>query len=423
MAITIESQPQDFTTVGNPITFVLSSTNVAQPNFKYVADVFIGATQLVRLKTSPNPNNNQGYFDIREVLRTQIGINTDIGEGRGFECPDMWKSYTVEFSEEYTGASATTYDFTGTVYCGAINTLDFPSYDNDDYVIKNDAFEHLLLTNRPQSSVAIAQQTGHLQSGYLYIPCNIQASPNIDFVRYRYYSNVGTILREFYFKTKNEGFHSASDPNDNSVITVPFMPNEVYLIPSSHTSDSANGSVDFPFDDGYYSLTLSRTNDDSQLQSAEYFVNLNVGCQRYDLTEVHFQNQLGGVDSYVFNKVKREVQSIERLQASKPLLSMGDTYSYTRSDYSRFNASVDFTRQYTASSDWLTDAEFEWLAEMVRSPRTWVRSSYMGESGVIDVLIPILITDTNYNVWKRDFDQLHTLSITYRYTFDEAVPL
>lgn len=423
MAITIESNPQDFTTVGNPITFVLSSTNVAQPNFKYVADVFIGATQLVRLKTSPNPNNDQGYFDIREVLRTQIGINTDIGEGRGFECPDMWKEYTVEFSEEYTGASATTYDFTGTVYCGAINTLDFPSYDFTDYVVSSTPAIHQLLTNRPESSVAIAQQSGHLQSGYLYVPCTIENTANIDYVRYRYYSNAGAVLREFYFKTKNEGFHSASDPNDNSVITVPFMPNEVYLIPSSQTSDSANGSVDFPFDDGYYSLTLSRTNDGSQLQSAEYIVNLNVGCQRYDLTEVHFQNQLGGVDSYVFNKVKREVQSIERLQASKPLLSMGDTYSYTRSDYSRFNASVDFTRQYTASSDWLTDAEFEWLAEMVRSPRTWVRSSYMGESGVIDVLIPILITDTNYNVWKRDFDQLHTLSITYRYTFDEAVPL
>jgi hypothetical protein len=105
------------------------------------------------------------------------------------------------------------------------------------------------------------------------------------------------------------------------------------------------------------------------------------------------------------------------------LLSMGDTYSYTRSDYSRFNASIDFNKQFTVSSDWLTDAEFQWLAEMVRSPRTWLRSSYMGESGVIDVLIPILITDTSYNVWKRDFDQLKTLSVTYRFTFDEATPL
>ena len=423
MAITIESQPQEFTTMGNPITFVLSSTNVAQPSFKFVADVFVGATQLIRLKTSPNPSNNQGYFYIREVMRTQIGINTDIGESRGFECPDMWKEYTVEFSEEYSGASATTYDFTGTVYCGAIDTLDFPSYDNDNYVIKNDAIEHLLLTNRPQSSLAIAQENGHLQSGYLYVPCNIQNTPNVDWVRYRYYDNGGVIIREYYFQTKNYAYHDAGDPNENSVITVPFMPLEVWGIAGAYTSDSQDGYTHFPFDDGYYSLTLSRNNDDSQLQSAEYFVYLNNGCQRYDVTEVHFQNQFGGVDSYVFTKPNRETQTTERTQASKPLLTMGDNYSYTRSSYSRFNANVDFSKEFTVTSDWLTDAEFEWLAEMVRTPRAWVRGSYMDENGVVSVLIPILITNTAYNVFKRDFDQLHTLSITYRYTFDEAKPL
>jgi hypothetical protein len=42
---------------------------------------------------------------------------------------------------------------------------------------------------------------------------------------------------------------------------------------------------------------------------------------------------------------------------------------------------------------------------------------------VREYLVPILITDTSYNVWKRDIDQLKTLSITYRYTFDEAMPL
>jgi hypothetical protein len=423
MAITIESQPQDFTTMGNPITFVLSSTNVAQPNFKFVADVFVGATQLIRLKTSPNPSNNQGYFDIREVMRTQIEINTDIEEGQGFECADMWKEYTVEFSEEYSGASATTYDFTGTVYCGAIDTLDFPSYDFTDYVVSSTPAIHQLLTNRPQSSLAIAQENGHLQSGYLYVPCTIENTANIDYVRYRYFSSGGNLLREYFFQTKNYAYHNGGDPNENSVITVPFMPLEVYSIPSSVTSDSVDGATDFPFDDGYYSLTLSRNPDDSQLQSAEYFVHLNVGCQRFNVTELHFQNQLGGIDSYVFTKPNRETQTTERTQASKPLLTMGDAYTYTLSSYSRFNANVDFVKEFTVTSDWLNDSEFEWLAEMIRTPRAWVRGSYMGESGVVNVLIPILITNTAYNVFKREFDQLHTLSITYRYTFDEAKPL
>lgn len=424
MAITKESYPQEFTTMGNPMTFVLSSTNVAQPNFKFVADVFVNSIQIARLKTNPNPSNNKGYFNIRELFRGLIGVNVDIGEGRGFECPDMWKEYTVEFSEEYSGASATTYDFTGIVYCGAIETIDFPSYDNDDYVCKDIALEHQLLTNRPQSTKAIAvYPASYMQSGYLYVPCNQAVLANIDWVRYVYYYRDGNVSRVFYLQTKNYPYHSAGDPNSNSVIAVPFMPNEVYAIPDAYTSDSLSGEVDFPWDEGKYSVTLSRNNDNSQLQSEEYFVLLNMDCQRYDYTELHFQNQLGGVDSYVFTKPKREVQTTERTQASKPLLNMGDTYSYGRSDYSRFNANIDFSREFTVTSDWLTDAEFEWLAEMVRSPRIWVRTQHMGFDGVYDTLVPVLITNTSYNVYKRDFDQLHTLSISYRYTFDEAVPL
>lgn len=423
MAITIESNPQDFTTMGNPITFVLSSTNVAQPNFKYVADVSFNGNLVARLKSTPNPTNDYGYFNIREVLRYFITIDTGIDEGRGFECPNMWGSYTVEFSEEYTGAAATTYDFTGTLYCGAIDSLSFPQYDFTDYVVSSTPSIHRLLTNRPQSVTAIAQSGGWMQSGFLYVPCTIENVANIDYVRYRYYSSDGTILREFYFETKNQPYHSASDPNDHSVITVPFMPAEVYAIPSAFASDSQGGDIDFPFDDGYYSLTLSKAANDLTLQSAEYFVYLNVGCQRYDLTEVHFQNQLGGVDSYVFNKPNRERQNITRIEASKPLLTMGETYSYTQSSFSRYNASVDYSKEFTVMSDWLTDDEFEWLAEMVRSPRLWVKMVIDVSGTPTPMLVPILVTDTSYNVWKREFDLLHTLTMTYKYTFDEAMPL
>ena len=424
MAITIEQNPQLFTTIGNPMTFVVSSTNVAQPNFMFVCDVYRGATLITKMKAFPNPVTDQGYFNIRESLRFFIGMNTDIGEGRGFMCPDMWTDYTVKFSEQYSGASATTYDFTGTVYCGAIDTLDFPNYDHEDYVIKNDALEHLLLTNRPQSSSAIAQNFGHMQSGYLYIPCNIQVSPNIDWVRYRYYDRSGVISREYFFQTKNYPYHNAGDPNESSVITVPFMPLEVYSIPGAYTSDSEDGSTDFPFDDGYYSLTLSRNNDDSQLQSGEYFVYLDQPCTRYDFTEIHFQNQLGGVDSYVFTKPRREMQSIARVEASRPLLrENASTYDYTIQDYSKYIASVDYQKTFNVLSDWLTDSEFEWLSEMVRSPRVWIRYTYSVGGVPTNALVPIIITDTNYNVWKRDFDSLKTLSVNFKYTFDETTPL
>jgi hypothetical protein len=153
---------------------------------------------------------------------------------------------------------------------------------------------------------------------------------------------------------------------------------------------------------------------------------LNGECSRFDFTEVHFENQLGGVDSYVFTKPNRERQSIQRVEASRPYLT--DTFTDpgvygNYINFSKYNAQVDYNKEFTVSSDWLTDAEFEWLAEMVRSPRLWLRKAFETGDGVLEYLVPILVTDTSYNVWKRDFDQLHTLTITYKFTFDESMPL
>lgn len=431
MAITIEQNPQLFTTIGNPMTFVVSSTNVAQPNFMFVCDVYRGATLITKMKAFPNPTTNQGYFDIRESLRSFIGVNTNINEGDGFECTEMWTSYTVEFSEQYSGASATTYDFTGTVYCGAIETLDFPFYLFSNYVcdISSPANPIQLLTNRPQSTKAVALgSSSYLQSGYLYIPCVRSSDPNIDFVHIKYYDANGSVIRDYFYKTPNWGYHDAGDPNENSVIAVPLMPLEISDIPDSLTSDGFAGEVDFNLVlDGpgsYYSIRLSIDDTGTNYLSDEYFVYIDQPCTRYEFTEIHFQNQLGGVDSYVFTKPRREMQSIARVEASRPLLrETNGNYSYFITDDSKYIASVDYQKTYNVLSDWLTDSEFEWLSEMVRSPRVWVRYNYMNGGNPTQRLVPIIITDTNYNVWKRDFDSLKTLSVNFKYTFDETSPL
>lgn len=413
------------------MTFVVSSTNVAQPNFMFVCDVYRGATLITKMKAFPNPATNYGYFDIRESLRSFIGIKTNINEGDGFECPEMWTSYTVEFSEQYSGASATTYDFTGTVYCGAIETLDFPFYSYQNYVCGTSSPLNpiKLLTNRPQSTKAVGfDDFSYLQSGYLYIPCVRSSAPNIDFVHITYYDHTLTPCRNYFYKTPNWVYHDGGDPNENSVIAVPLMPLDIYDIPDTLTSDNLPGSQNFDrvlqSPGYYYSIRLAIDDTGTNYLSDEYFVYIDQPCTRYEFTEIHFQNQLGGVDSYVFTKPRREMQSIARVEASRPLLrENASSYDYTIQDYSKYIASVDYQKTYNVLSDWLTDSEFEWLSEMVRSPRVWVRYNYLSGGSPATALVPIIITDTNYNVWKRDFDSLKTLSVNFKYTFDETSPL
>jgi hypothetical protein len=294
------------------------------------------------------------------------------------------------------------------------------------YWLDQDAVDFRLpLTNRPQSTKAYASNI-YNQSGNLYWLCDKNLEGNIDSIRYRYYDSTNTLIRQYFMLTINGQSHGSSEQNEFNMIAVPFMPFDVRNIAFDITSDSEWGYTDFE-GSSYYTVTAFKDIAGTQQASIEYTVLLTDECSRFEFTEVHFENQLGGVDSYVFTKPNRERQSIQRTQASRPYLA-DDFNSYTGvyggyTNFSNYNAQVDYSKEFTVSSDWLTDEEFEWLAQMVRSPRLWLRKAFETGDGVIDYLVPILVTDTSYNVWKRDFDQLHTLTITYKFTFDESVPL
>lgn len=436
MAITITAQPTDYTPGGNPIVFVVSSSNVAQTNFKYVANVSINGNMVAKLKAFPNAlNSNRAVFNVQELVRGFFDVTPVIGDGittsQPFSCNSQIATLDVEFVEEYTGAPANSVDSNSIiVWNGALNTLDFAQWYNvyaSQYRLSSSNLFAKPLTHRPQSSKSVSS-VAYKQSGNLYFNCKSENVANFDYVIYTYYASDGSIDRQFSIKTPNWAEHNAipAEYNDAKMIAVPCMPLDVYNLSSSLTNDSLDGSIDFPSNGGYYSVQPSDF-DGVTLGAYEYFVYLNEDCSRFEPTELHFENYLGGVDSFVFTKTNRETQTIERVQASKPYLNFNATNNATQygdpTNYSRFNAQVDFNRQFTVQSDWLTDAEFEWLQELVRSLRTWVRKALETDEGVREYLVPILITDTSYNVYKRDIDQLKTLSITYRYTFDEAVPL
>jgi hypothetical protein len=396
---------------------------------------------VAKLKTVPSvTNSNYGRFNFQEIVRSFFDVIPRIGDGiapsESFGCPTQYIEFDVEFDEEYTGGSPAPMDAdTAIIYNGAWTVFDFVQFFNlkGNYWIDNDAVDtRLPLTNRPQSTKAYANFSNtYNQSGNLYFLCDKNVSGNIDSIRYRYYYEDGTLYREYWIPTINGQSHASSEENEFHLIAVPFMPLDVQNISGSITSDTLPGSADFPSnissEKNYYTVTAFRDVEGTQQASIEYTVFLNGECSRFEFTEIHFENQLGGVDSYVFTKPNREMQSITRVEASRPYLA--DTFgTYTGiyggySNFSKYNAQVDYNKEFTVSSDWLTDEEFEWLAQMVRSPRIWLRKAFDTDEGVRQVLVPILITNTSYNVWKRDFDQLQTFTMTYKFTFDESVPL
>jgi len=70
MAITITDQPTNFAKVGQKLMIVATSTNVAQPNFRYVVRVgnIVTAVDLPDVIVPPNPQNRL-MFDLSQVIK------------------------------------------------------------------------------------------------------------------------------------------------------------------------------------------------------------------------------------------------------------------------------------------------------------------------------------------------------------------
>jgi hypothetical protein len=166
----------------------------------------------------------------------------------------------------------------------------------------------------------------------------------------------------------------------------------------------------------YITIQGEITYDSEEYATEMYTILLTDECPQTEVTEFYFQNALGGIDTFQFTKPNRETNSITRVESSKPLLVRGSSsYSYQMINSSRFISDLKWTKEYQVQSNWLSDSEFQWLQEMVTSPFVWVK--------INSLMIPVIITNTSFQVFKRDFDQLKNLTITYKLTIDQTIPL
>jgi hypothetical protein len=129
-------------------------------------------------------------------------------------------------------------------------------------------------------------------------------------------------------------------------------------------------------------------------------------CQRFNSIPVHFVNKYGGIDSYTFTMKNRKRANIQR----EVFGYNSDVYATTT--YNKVWAgSFDFV--YALNSDWLTDAESEWLIEMVRSGYVWL------ELG--GTLVEAVVNANQYQFVTRRNDRLTQLQIEVAVAYDNSI--
>ena len=430
MSITIQQSPTTPNQANADLLYVLASTNVAQPQFQYVMEVG-GLT----IKQQANPSL-KGVFNIGQITRDLVTQD------------NLWKTPNVQtityggetitpvFYEEYgTSTSSSVAYYNGQsgsalyVMNGVVNPNDggwnfaSSSYFSMDATPTggsgNFKYQHAL-TNAPVTQsiregeyATISIINGNFNNSDL-------VAQDIYWVQVNFYNSAGGNISNFGFYNVDSGSYNggprtnpASEWTNGGVYNGQTDGTKLLYIGVGPQNFIDNGdSLGTGW--AYYEVTLMSQEgpglEDNTTQYAKYrFVKQEAECD-YDGTRFAFVNSLGVFDYFTFPFADSKQDTIERLTFEQGFVNYSTgatsvTYDKSRRGTKVFSLKSNETR--TAQSDYLTQAEADWLVELVESNEVYIQEG--------TDFLPIVIDNATYDYKTNPRTQkMYTLNLTYR---------
>ena len=368
MAITIEQNSTNYASTYNDIVITASSTNVAEDSFNYIFEIYndTNTTLLRTLRIPAEIDYSYGVCHVQRVLEGYVG--TDFFDNvTGVDVKDGVNSifqFYIRIGEEYevTGVLTQFLNLSSTnsttINAGLLYSS-FISYNPDNYNL--DSNTKKFLTNRPNPQKVQLTQQGW--TSFL----NSEGHPS------------------FVIKT-----YLADGTLDQTATITNSLSTEWGMFPSAPSSINAatlaTGTqplIDSTID------TYTIYADDGGAVSETYTFKVTDLCE---YSTLHFLNDLGGFDSFNFKTTKDSWKFEKEYYKQDPKRIQADG-SFVWSNKDRENVQYYTNQKQTIKliSDWITEAESEWLREMFSSPET-----YLERDGVIYSIKGI--TQTDYTI-------------------------
>jgi hypothetical protein len=174
-------------------------------------------------------------------------------------------------------------------------------------------------------------------------------------------------------------------------------------------------SFSFSNDISYITCFIA-TDDLTELVTEHRLFKYDRSCSIYDSKPFLFKNSLGAWDFWTFTQDTKEVKSIVRNEY-KQEIPFGNFWSNGGIYYRGQNIySGKVNENYTANTNWISETEYSYLSEMFESSDVYILEKYDGQ--YLPYPIPIIITDTNYEIKTSIRDQIFNLTINYKMSFD-----
>ena len=407
MAITITDNPNSFTFKGQKLIYTATSNNTALTGFKYIVEVFTGASSIGKYYIPQNPSGVL-VFDLSEVVREliQTDTNDDLGNGLIHTLPNvsakqMTKSvngiykFEVRIGEVYGDPLVEDLNLASHAVIltgGNIQARQGYKYALDEYVA-DASTKKVFLTNRKPSPL------NTISKDHIEVKCtdtdygsmavwndSTTISSTAIKIMYRIYNSGGlTGSQSMSFSTLTGTDTPASGDEKAKLTYIGLFPanwsssNSPLL--SSYRPINATGWT-------YYTIEMLDALNNS-VSEPIYFVNTASPC-KHSPVQLAWVNQLGAWD--YFRMDARTARSITTT-SKEYMKTLGDysssTYSFDTWSRQQTPYQVDAKMQYVLKSEYLSKEDTELLQNVLRSKNVMMELD--GE------WLPIVVKTTSAN--------------------------
>ena len=429
MAITIQQQPTSPGMANSDYLFAVTSNSSSQPQYQFICDVYISgsASYVQRIKQQPNPSGT-GVFNLGQIIHTYLESDNTWKTLRYTTASQVAKRFIVRFGEEYgtslsssinvyngiTNATTGSPALTGSSYYYVANGLVEP-YDAVNWNFPSASYYDAIATPNAtsfnyQNTLSNAPTTQSIQLGeYATISLingNFDGSTTLAqdiYTRYvSYYDASGNLIstRNVRNITTSGGGPRTASASDWSTSAANLTSGQQLITmgvgPQNFADDSSFAPTGLPSGTAYYTVRLlaqasSGSTVENQTGSfADIRFNVEGPQCGYDGVRFAWKNEFGVWDYYTFTLQSDSTFAIQRQAYDQSFVNYSTTsttvsYDKTRRGTSQFYNALDQTR--TANSNWLTQAEADWLRELFFSADVYQQ--------VGSDFFPIAITSAN----------------------------
>ena len=395
MAITIQSSPAPYSSMHDDLWYVSSSTNSGQTSFKFVYDVYVNGAQVSRTKVYPSPSaeGSYGVFNASPMVRSYV---TNYFEPSGssilVSSNDKIKvNSEIRIGEEYvSGGNLIT---TTNLVSGALSAYNYypPLFadvlfiNNNTPLVLSDYYDNLLLENFTDDWIT-ERDTEKITIEY------------------------GDNFYATYFKITAGTYSAWID----------------VLNESGSIIDTASGGITFSGEmnlfncqAGHINTFAGRTLITEDTYGYNVYLKRGVAISRklqfvqkcypkYKQYNLHFLNRLGGWDTMKFALVNKRSTELQRASYRRNDWQLsGNTMTnidaYNKYNETTLNYAIQHKDKFHLISDWVSERDYEWLAQLFASTIT-----YMEVQGAY---FPVTISSTNYEYKLESSDKLFNFEI------------